>query len=281
MAIQKGKKNGKEISASKKDQEITNIETGQDLEEDLTAFFESKGKTVLKKGTKRIVVDGKVSDPETDRNSVEKYDTLSSKQAAKDQERAEREKRKQDATRAFVFETVEDYALTAKKMERFKDIPLDRVRYAIFLVIPEAQELTKGDFAEYYKISRQTLSEWRLRDDVVSVRDYFVKAYLKSKTPKVLANLLKAASEVGAFGGANTAAIKLFLQYAEDFTEKNQTDLNVAGGLTVQFANVGASPFIQPEDSQPAKKPAEKAVNTKPKTKKKTTAKKKTTKSAS
>lgn len=201
-------------------------------------------------------------------------------QPTKEEVNARTQKEKQETLLAFVFDTVDDFTAAAKKMERFKETPIDRVRYGVFLAIPEAQEVNKGDFAKHYKVHPATLSEWRLRDDVLAVRDYIMKAYLRSKTPKVLKNLFAAASEQNVFGGANTAAIKLFLQYAEDFTEKSQTDLNVAGGLTVQFANVAASPFIQPEDSKPVKKEAEKPVTTKPKTTKKTVAKKKPTKAS-
>lgn len=162
------------------------------------------------------------------------------------QKRTEEEREK--ARLELIFETVEDFAENAKKMERFKDIRFDRICFGVFLAIPECQDLKKVDFARFYKVDPGTLSDRRLRDDVQSVRDYILKAYFKSKTPKVIQNLYEAASDKGVFW-VSTAAIKLFLQYIEEFSEKNSTDLNLSGGVTVQFW-VGQSPFINPETTK-------------------------------
>lgn len=147
-----------------------------------------------------------------------------------------------------IFDTVDDFAINTKKIERFKDITLDRIRYGVFLAIPECQEVKKKEFWLHYKVNAGTLSVRRFEDDVQSVRDYILKAYFKSKTPKVIQNLYEAASDKGIFW-VSTAAIKLFLQYIEEFSEKNSTDLNLSGGVTVQFW-VGQSPFINPETTK-------------------------------
>jgi DNA-binding transcriptional regulator YiaG len=132
--------------------------------------------------------------------SLTKKERQAKLQAEREERRRRSQEEKEKTFRQYVFDMVDEFADSAKELKKFSDYKDDdyfelRLKYAVFLVIPEAQEVKKKDFAEHYNLNVATLSEWRLRDDVVSMRDYFLKAYFKSKTPAVIHNLFKGASE--------------------------------------------------------------------------------------
>lgn len=146
----------------------------------------------------------------------------------------------------LAFEIVEDYALGLEKIERFSKIPIDRIRFAAFIAIPECCDLTNTQFSEQYKISKNTLSLWRQRDEVEALRKYCLKHSMQRSTPKVMKILKQAATELDDENKIQLGAVKTFLAYAEDFNEKLDLNVVAKGNLTVQFANVSQSPFVQP-----------------------------------
>lgn len=68
-------------------------------------------------------------------------------------------------------------------------------------------------------------------------------------TPSVVEALAKAASEQWAFWGYNIQAMKLFLQYAENWKEWIDLSHEVKWWFTISFG-AEPSPYMNPEDTK-------------------------------
>lgn len=131
----------------------------------------------------------------------------------------------------------------------YHDLSVEQVALAMWLALPSSERGTQDEFCERWKISRVTLWKWSNNPTLKRLRFDMMKAFVFHHTPDVLDNLRRAAM-ISPIIGNPTPAIKLWLQYLEDYRETQQ--LETKGHITIQFG-FGQSKFMQPIDSQPAK----------------------------
>lgn len=99
------------------------------------------------------------------------------------------------------------------------DLTHDQLLWAYISSLPKKIRPNQAQFARYMGYSVRTLIRWSYRDDFRKVKSKFLLEILKEKTPLVLQNLLDGASLPNNMGTVNVPAIKLWLQYIEDFKE--------------------------------------------------------------
>lgn len=177
-------------------------------------------------------------------DAIAKKAALDTRKAALEKKRKEELEKKYSAEKEATRLLVEEYMLWLKKMKKFEKYTENHIRFGVFLAIPECREFKLVEYVARHWTLAQTLSERRFRDDIQEVRDYMLKAYFKSKTSQVLTNLVKGATTMS-FGKVDAAAIKLFLQYVEWYTEKTANEVDLKWTIAVQFANVWVSPFMK------------------------------------
>jgi len=141
------------------------------------------------------------------------------------------------------LKTLENHSLT-------DGLRVEKVAFAIFLALPERVRWTQGKFSKDWWISEQTLSWWKFLPEIQKIRMALMKSVLVDKTPAVMDNLFEAASMKNAFGNVNVWAVKLWLQFVEEWQESSKLDLNATGWFTINFG-AGKSQFIQPTDESP------------------------------
>ena len=91
----------------------------------------------------------------------------------------------------------------------------------IALPDPFKQPQTQGEFAEKYKIGRETLSDWKQREGFwEAVKEERIK-WGKERTPNVIAGLYRKAVRDG-----NASEAKLWLQYIEGWAEEQKIDIH-------------------------------------------------------
>lgn len=157
------------------------------------------------------------------------------------QDRIAKAKAKEDAKKPFLFAVVEEWVDAL--VWRFPSVNRTKIAWVVFENLPECEAITTVSFSIEYKISIQSLHRWRVDDEFEEVRKYFIRRFLVQDTSKVLANLAKGAQFSWPFW-PNIAAVKLFLQYAEEWSERMELDHDVKGGFSVNFG-AAASPFTQ------------------------------------
>lgn len=126
---------------------------------------------------------------------------------------------------------------------------VERIAFAIFLALPESLRGDQRTFSKQWWISENSLSVWKAEPEIQKLRLLLMKRILIDKTPDVIENLFKAASKTNSFWSVNTAAIKLWLQFVEEWEEASKVNLQASGGFTVNFW-FKKSVFIQPEDEK-------------------------------
>ena len=129
---------------------------------------------------------------------------------------------------------------------------VEKIAFAVFLALPEAVRWQQSKFSKEWWISEQTLSGWKFNTEIQRLRLLVMKSVLIEKTPAVMDNLFEAASKKNAFGSVNVGAVKLWLQFVEEWKEASTLDLNASGWFTINFG-AGKSQFIQPTDEEPLK----------------------------
>lgn len=196
-------------------------------------------KKVVKKTTK------KVSAAETKQKSTTKPPAVLSDKKTAQEKKQERQKAKDEAQKLYWLEIVREWADTLQN--RFSSVRYEKIAYVVWQNIPECSIITQEEWLKNFPnsdgklIARSTVMKWRVDDDFEEVRKYFVRRYLVQDTSKVLANLAKGAQFSWPFW-PNIAAVKLFLQYAEEWSEQLKLDHDVKGGFSVNFG-AAASPF--------------------------------------
>lgn len=128
----------------------------------------------------------------------------------------------------------------------------EKIAFAIFLWLPEQLRWSQISFSKQWWISENSLCVWKLEPEVQTLRLQVMKAILLEKTPAVMDNLFEAASKKNSFWTVNTPAIKLWLQFIENWQESAKLDLNASGWFQINFG-AWKSQFIQPTDEQPLK----------------------------
>lgn len=129
---------------------------------------------------------------------------------------------------------------------------VEKIAFAVFLALPEAVRWQQATFSKEWWISEQCLSGWKFNTEVQRLRLLVMKSVLIEKTPAVMDNLFEAASKKNAFGSVNVGAVKLWLQFVEEWKEASTLDLNASGWFTINFG-AWKSQFIQPTDEEPMK----------------------------
>jgi len=162
---------------------------------------------------------------------------------------------------------IEDMAEWAKKLQRFEKMNPKKILFAAFIASPECCDLTNLQFCDRYVVHKWTLSEWRQQEETDVLRKWFLKWAMQRWTPKVLKQLRNAASSDDEDGKIQLWAVKTFLAYSEDFNEKLDLNLTNPGAITIQFANMVQSPFVQPPKESDKPEPVKK--KSKPSKKKK------------
>jgi len=128
----------------------------------------------------------------------------------------------------------------------------EKIAFAIFLWLPEQLRWSQISFSKQWWISENSLCVWKLEPEVQTLRLQVMKSILLEKTPAVMDNLFEAASKKNSFWTVNTPAIKLWLQFIENWQESAKLDLNASGWFTINFG-AWKSQFINPTDEQPLK----------------------------
>lgn len=141
------------------------------------------------------------------------------------------------------LEEVLSYAESFSHRAKYKDKDPKKVIYGVLLGFPEPP-VYDTDLALFLGIDRRTLYNWRLDKDVVSVRTEFVETYFRSHTPAVIQALVDGTQRRSWVNGlADTAAIKLFLQYVEKWNEKSEVDVK-SDGKAIAW-NLAPSQFVK------------------------------------
>lgn len=130
-------------------------------------------------------------------------------------------------------------------------------QYGLFMALPheERKEIfgftTDKQFGAHFKVSPQTLSEWKWEEDLWSIRDQYLIVF-KKHTAEIIAALAKRAKRTGeAFHSLS------FLKVVEGFTEKTGLDLTSKGKRITGFDVVVRHAKNEPtssRDPQPAGK---------------------------
>lgn len=104
----------------------------------------------------------------------------------------------------------------------------DYEQYVIFSATPvqfrvkEYGYKSDTDFAKEHHISRDTITQWRERQDFWDARDKKMNSWGKNRTPDVIASLYRKAVDEG-----NAAEAKLWLQVFEKFSERSDTTVSL------------------------------------------------------
>lgn len=130
-----------------------------------------------------------------------------------------------------------------------KGMRVEKIAFAVFLALPEAIRGDQRKFSKDWKISENSLSIWKTESEVQKLRLVLMKKILIDKTPAVLDNLFEAASKKNSFWSINTAAVKLWLQFVEEWEEASKVNLHAEGWFTINFWP-WKSDFINPEDEE-------------------------------
>lgn len=133
-----------------------------------------------------------------------------------------------------------------KNIDDYKDMRIEQLAFAVFLATLPADRGTQKDFSEAWGISETTLSAWKMNPKVRKLRIETMKLAYVDQTPVVLQTLFEAATKTDFNGKYNTPAMKLWLQYVEDYREKSALDVS-SEGIVVQFGG-GKSPFMTADD---------------------------------
>jgi hypothetical protein len=158
------------------------------------------------------------------------------------------------------FKLINGWLDLLKDNELIKDMRIEEVAFSIFLAIPETDRGTQQEFAKQWGVSETTLSLWKLKPAIRKVRGQLLPSLLIDKTPKVIDSLYDAATGTDAYGKKNVPAIKLWLQYVEEFKE-GVSLLGGGEGITVNFGGgIGPSPFMTASTPESQKKLAENKV---------------------
>lgn len=128
-------------------------------------------------------------------------------------------------------------------------------QYGLFMALPieERKEIfgftTDKQFGAHFKVSPQTLSEWKWEESLWTIRDQYLIVF-KKHTAEIIAALAKRAKRTGeAFHSLS------FLKVVEGFTEKTGLDITSKGrkvsGFTVEIVHAKNSPTSS-RDPRPA-----------------------------
>lgn len=131
----------------------------------------------------------------------------------------------------------------------YQDLKVEQLALAYWLALPSIKRGTQEQFCEQWGITRPTLWAWSNIPAIKQLRFDMMRAFLIHHTPDVLDNLLKTA-KMSALIGNPTPAIKLWLQYLEDYRETQRVETE--GHVTIQFG-FDKSKFVQPVDATLAK----------------------------
>lgn len=238
------------ITLQKMTQENQSIETKNASKPKKLTLKEMQNKKPWRKKVSASEKKKRAAEKRKNSSSSDFWDAIKKKAALDERKKTLEAKRKEELAKKYSAETeatrclVDEYMLWLKKMKKFEKYTENHIRFGVFLAIPECREFKLVEYVARHKTLAQTLSERKFRDDVQDVRDYMMKAYFKSKTSQVLTNLVKGATTMS-FGKVDAAAIKLFLQYVEWYTEKTANEVDLKWTIAVQFANVGSSPFMK------------------------------------
>ena len=133
-----------------------------------------------------------------------------------------------------------------KKIERFKDITLDRIRYGVF----SHSRMSGSEEEEFWLIIKSTRGLYPF--DVLKTTSrasaiISLKAYFKSKTPKVIQNLYEAVSDKGIFWVSNRCGSNCFFSIEEFLKRIDRSEF--IWGWWFNFESI-KSPFINPETTK-------------------------------
>ena len=108
--------------------------------------------------------------------------------------------------------------------------PIEFKEFAKWMAVPEPmRELKKqGEFAKRFKVSEQTLSAWKQRDDFWKLVEEEWRHFGRTKTANVIAKFYKTTMTEG-----KTSDIKLWLQYFLDWSEKIDSRVQHEGGIEI------------------------------------------------
>lgn len=174
------------------------------------------------------------------------------KQKAAGGKAAENAIKTREKLQSEALEAVVDYAASAIQKAALREADPVKVALGVFRALPSCEKLPDRVFCEHFGISRPTLNEWRFHDDVEKARRLTLQTYLTRFTPGVLERMAEFAKKTNwKTGQGDAAMIKLFLQWAEGFKEKTETDLT-SGGQPIVLGLEG-SPFVDPSKA-PKKK---------------------------
>ena len=102
--------------------------------------------------------------------------------------------------------------------------------FAKWMAVPEPlRELkTQGEFSERFKVSEQTLSAWKGRDEFWKLVEIEWRHFGRTKTSNVIAKFYNMTMKEG-----KTSDIKLWLQYFLDWSEKIDSRVAHEGGIEI------------------------------------------------
>lgn len=103
--------------------------------------------------------------------------------------------------------------------------------FIIWMAVPEPLRklTTQGEFAEEFKVSEQTLSDWKQRDGFWEAVEKEWRHWGRTKTSNVIAKFYTKVMGKG----TTTADFKLWLQYFLDWSEKFEGKLDHGGKLEI------------------------------------------------
>ncbi len=106
---------------------------------------------------------------------------------------------------------------------------------------------TQKDFSKSYNISENSLSTWKKEKDFQRLRTSLMKNNFIDRTPDVIENLYRAATADPLTGKSPVPAIRLWLEFIEDWRLNQPIESEPEEKVIFQFATT-RSPFINPED---------------------------------
>ena len=150
---------------------------------------------------------------------------------------------KEELQEQLLFQTIEETSQWIKLLKKFEHMVEMRIKFWVYLAYLDKGKVTQRDFCKHYKKNESEVSKWKHLEDVDAVRKYCLKSFLQDRTPKILKKLADAVEEDDIDGKVQLNAIKLFLAYTEDFSEKMDLEVNHKWSISVGFANLPSSQF--------------------------------------
>lgn len=171
---------------------------------------------------------------------------------AKARESKKSQERREEETLSEEQKFRESWFEMLTKIEDYKDLRIEQLAFGIFLASMPKDRGTQGDFAKAWGVSETTLSAWKMNPKIRKLRIDTMKLFYVDKTPVVIDTLYEAATKTDFNGKYNTPAMKLWLQYVEDYREKSALDVG-GEGIAIHFGG-GKSPFMTGDDPDSQKK---------------------------